>query len=386
MRILQVSSHYPPRHTGGAERVCRSLALTLSSLGHEVQVAAPMAESDDGGVHVRSLPAGAPRLAQKLLFDYTSPRATAALLGVMDEFQPDVVHMHNVYGIGSRLVAAASTRAATLVTLHDYWPIDVVAPRYRHGELVYPPLTRVLAPWIWLHRRWHAAQLRDACLVSPSDFLARRVGRELDRRMEVVRNGVDQPRDETARDRRMLFVGRLVPEKGLDEILPAMVETASRHGWGIDIAGDGPLRAPLAQRFPSVQFHGQVDPAPLYRSASILVVPSVWPENAPVVVLEGMAHGVAVLAAASGGVPEMLREGETGLLHAPGDAGGFARQLERLVSNESLRAEIGSRVRVDVAAYDWRAIATRYEGMYARACASWRERHDAVSPSIARPA
>lgn len=359
MRILQVSSHYPPYHAGGAEHCCQRLSSALAQQGHTVRVVAPV-PSSSGTVEVTTIPLSRGRALQKLIFDYNSPAATSAVLRQVAEFAPDVVHVHNVYGIGSRLISAVSTRAPTIATVHDYWPMDVVSPRYVRGVFRYPSRAHALRPWTALHRAWHARQLRGARLIAPSAFLADRVGAALGRQIDVVRNGVDLPARESTREQRLLFVGRLVWQKGLADVLPEIASAATQHGWEVDIVGDGPQRNALSSRIPGVRFHGSNDPAPFYRSAGVLVVPSVWPENAPLVLLEGMAHGLCVVASASGGIPEVVRDGETGLLHAPGDARDFARQLDEALSNEPRRETLGCRARAEMAGHAWDDVAREY--------------------------
>jgi glycosyltransferase involved in cell wall biosynthesis len=380
MRVLQVSSHYPPYHTAGAERACAGLAAALAADGHEVQVAAPVPEQPEGPIRVRTLPGGAPRPLRKLVLDYASPAATSALSAIIDDFAPDVVHVHNVYAIGSQLVRAASRRTPTLVTLHDYWPMDVVSPAYRDGQIVYPRRAGIASPWTWMHRRWHRRQLAAAHLVAPSHFLASRVGRALDREVRVLANGLDLPSVVTSAEPRMLYVGRLVPEKGLDTVLPAMVEAARRHGWQIDVVGDGPLRPLLKPRFPSVNWHGRTDPAPFYGAASILIVPSIWPENAPYVVLEGMTRGLTVIAAASGGIPEQIDDGETGFLFGPGDVAQFRTTLERAITQPALCSRIGARAIAGVTALAWPRVAQRHAEIYHRLL-SELPRDQATDPS-----
>lgn len=387
MRILQVSSHYPPYHTGGAEHCCSRLSSALAQQGHAVRVAAPVASST-GEVEVVTLPVNRRRALQKLIFDYNSPAATAVVLAQAAAFAPDVVHVHNVYGIGSRLISAISQRVPTVVTLHDYWPIDIVSPRYERGVLRYPLRAAALRPWTALHRAWHARQLRGARLVAPSGFLADRVGGALGLDINVARNGVDMPADPGKRERRVLFVGRLVWQKGLSDVLPVIAACAAEHGWEVDIIGDGPLREPLSSRYPAVRFHGNTDPAPFYRKAGVLVVPSIWPENAPLVLLEGMAHGLCVVASASGGIPEVVRDGETGLLHRPGDRRGLARRLDEALGDETRREALGGRARAEMSEHAWERVTGAYLQQYelaARASYGRSEPHTGPAFRFAGP-
>ena len=384
MRVLQVSSHYPPLHTGGAERCCNGLAHALAEHGHEVTVAAPVPEARNGPVRVRSLPATGPRTLQKLFYDYTSPAATAVLRDVISDFKPDVVHFHNVYGIGSRLIRMAAALRPTVVTLHDYWPMDVFSPSYRGGVPKYPRRAALLRPLVQLHRRLHGHHLSQAQLVAPSRFLAERVGAALGRDIAVVPNGFNTPDTPTQSEPAILFVGRLVQEKGLDTVLQAAVGLAEAAGWRIDIVGDGPLREELATRFRTVRFHGNAEAAPFYERSAILMVPSIWPENAPYVVLEGMGHGLAVLAAAAGGIPEMICDGETGLLYVPGDTASFRAAMQRLVQDAALRTAIGRAARKQVAAHTWSLVVERYLQVYA-AAQHVGEHRRAASPEMAEP-
>jgi glycosyltransferase involved in cell wall biosynthesis len=365
MRILQVTSHYPPQHTGGAERCVRSLARALVAEDHVAHVAAGGGPPpSDDGVTVSGLPVVRNRVAAKLLFDYWSPRATAAFNETLDAFRPEVVHVHNVYGLGSAIVAASARRVPTVVTLHDYWPMDVAAPRYERGRLRYPrrPMHTALTS---VHRRVHGRHVRDARLVAPSAFLGGRVGASLGCRINVIPNGVDLADHPTSGERSILYVGRLVADKGIAFALPVIADAARAAGWRVEVAGDGPLRPALERAHPEVRFHGAVaDPATLLSSASILVVPSLWPENAPLAVLEGMSHGLTVVASASGGIPEYVRDGETGLLFAPGDADSLRTQISRPIADGELRVRIGSSARRDAATRGWRGVARQYVALY----------------------
>ena len=378
MRIIQVSSHYLPHHTGGAERCCAGLARTLVDAGHQVTVLAPVPKAEHAPVRIRSLPVTRSRTLRKLLFDYAAPGATAVLGEVMRDFDPDIVHFHNIYGIGSRLIHVAAAHQPTVVTLHDYWPMDVLSPSYRDGALAYPAKATLLRPLAQLHRRMHRHHLSRAQLVAPSHFLAERVGAALDRDIAVIPNGFYQPDTTSVSEPAILFVGRLVRDKGLDIILPVAARLAHAAGWRIDILGEGPQRQELEQTFPDVRFHGWTEPAPFYERSSILLVPSIWPENAPYVVLEGMGRGLAVLASAAGGIPEMLREGETGLLHTPGEPESFKRALTRLLSDGRLRSALGDAAREQVAANGWSHIAGQYHQVYAAAQQAWEHSRSAV--------
>lgn len=182
-------------------------------------------------------------------------------------------------------------------------------------------------------------------------------------RVAVVRHGVDPapfaglgPRgSEAGPPLRLGFVGSLAPSKGVDVLLeafrglPAGRATLDLYGPLAPYHGDSAwvarVRALLAA--PGVRHRGAVDrrevPGVL-AGLDALVVPSVWPENSPLVVHEAFLAGTPVVATRAGGLPELVAPGAGGLLVAPGDAAALRRALARLIDEpgllEALRAGI----------------------------------------------
>ena len=140
---------------------------------------------------------------------------------------------------------------------------------------------------------------------------------------------------------RFVFVGRLSEEKGLLTFVQAVADA----GVAATIVGTGPqeeeLRALVERTGANVEFAGYQTGDALFdivRSAKALVLPSECYENAPVVLLEAYGVGTPVLGSDLGGIPELIREGETGLLATAGDAASFATQLAAMqaMSNDEL--------------------------------------------------
>ena len=153
---------------------------------------------------------------------------------------------------------------------------------------------------------------------------------------------------------RIVSVGRLVEQKRMDRFLNVLKQVKQHTGlpvYGI-IAGDGSQRGWLEDQASelgllpgTIEFKGRVaDTANLYRSANILVLTSDW-EGTPNVVLEAMASGLPVVANAVGGVPEIVKHGETGYLINPGDDDAMASAVLGLVNDPSLRCTLGQRAR-----------------------------------------
>jgi glycosyltransferase involved in cell wall biosynthesis len=148
----------------------------------------------------------------------------------------------------------------------------------------------------------------------------------------------DQYRDDWEEDDYFVFAGRLAPEKGIATLIRAAALSRQR----LVIAGTGPeeaaLRALAAETGAIVTFSGYLSGPALHEAigrSKALVLPSEWYENAPISVLEAYALGRPVIGARIGGIPEMIREGETGLLSLPGDAASLADALTAMAAKSA---------------------------------------------------
>ena len=202
----------------------------------------------------------------------------------------------------------------------------------------------------WLERR---LVRRADFLTSPSAALAERVGMPA----RVVPHPVDdelfRPGSHVA-GRRILFVGRLERIKGVLTLAEAFAKVPDAV---LDIVGDddpegfngASMRDHLAARLPAeaVRFHGAVPrselPA-LYRSADVVVVPSLW-ESLSYVCLEAMACGRPLVASAVGGIPEVVTDGEDGLLVPSEDPAALAAALVRVLDDAALAERLGNEAR-----------------------------------------
>ncbi|MFW6010449.1 MAG: glycosyltransferase [Gemmatimonadota bacterium] len=176
-------------------------------------------------------------------------------------------------------------------------------------------------------------------------------------RTRVLYNGVDverfhpPAREPEERPFRVLTVANLIPEKGVDVLLEAMA-MVSVDDWRLRVAGAGPeepeLRR-LAEDFgieSRTRFLGLRDDVPeLLRTSHVFVHAAVWQEALGNTVLEGMATGRPVIASRVGGIPELIQDGEEGLLVGPGDVEGIAAALESLAENAERRRRLGAEAR-----------------------------------------
>lgn len=192
----------------------------------------------------------------------------------------------------------------------------------------------------------------------------------LEGKVSVAHNGVDTltffPKEE-ARDRpRVIFVGRVLPEKGVHVLLQAVrlledldfkVTIVGRPGFDASAPlsrYERRLHRLAAQSSVPVQFAGLVQRADLphqYHESDILVVPSVFADPCPLTLLEGMASGLACVASDTGGIPELL--GTSGLLFKSGSHQELAVQLRRAITDESHRQRLASSARTRAEGFSW---------------------------------
>lgn len=129
-------------------------------------------------------------------------------------------------------------------------------------------------------------------------------------------------------------MGQIESYKGINLMLAALARLPDDMRWQLDIVGDGAMMPLLRrQRDQHISLRGKLPPedvARTYANATVLIVPSLCEENAPMVIAEAAREGLPAVAASLGGIPEMVKDGENGMLFEPGNADDLALQLRRI--------------------------------------------------------
>jgi glycosyltransferase involved in cell wall biosynthesis len=312
VRVLVLTTSYP-RHEGDfAGRFLADTVERLEARGVEVDVLAPGRGFRDFGLaygegmarNLRRRPWAVPPLLASMT---RAARRTAR--------RADLVHAH---WLPTGLPAALSGKPFVL-TLHG---TDVELARRSR------PVARQI--------------VRRASVVIGVSLALTEAARELGARdARFVPNGVAAPAGvaREAEPPEVLFAGRLSPEKGIEDLL------AVADGLRLVVAGDGPLRPQVPQALgmlPRDRLYEQLD------RAAVVVFPS-RRDGFPVACAEAMAHGRPVVATAVGGLPDMVVDGETGLLVPPGEPTALRAALDRLLADPELRARLGSAGRERIA-------------------------------------
>jgi glycosyltransferase involved in cell wall biosynthesis len=317
LRVVHLTTSYP-RHEGDfAGRFVADLVRGLA--GHvDVSVLAPGGYRDFGLAYGRGLVGNLrrrPWLAPLLVVSMILAVRRAA-------GRRDLVHAHWL-AAGAICVLA---RRRFVLTLHG----SGTAGRFADLELARR------------HPRLFGFVVRRAeVVIGVSEALAEVARRCGGRDVRTIPNGVALPASTGAEAEpvEVLFVGRLSPEKGIEELV------AATEGMNLVVAGDGPLRRLVPDALGFVPHDELGD---LYDRAAVVVCPS-YREGLPLCVLEAMAHGKPVVASAVGGIPELVEDGVTGYLVEPGDVTGLRTAIERLLADPALRRRLGRAARARVA-------------------------------------
>lgn len=298
-----------------------------------------------------------------------SSEAVSQITRLIRDEKPDVLHCHNIYHqlTPSIVSAAADMGVPVVLTLHDYKPVCPVYTQLSNGQ----PCARcgdgtfeaILArrcadgslgrsALLWAEARYHAllgSYHRVEKFIAPSRFMYEAIVRRFSADKVIhIPNGIDSSRIDMSvgDDGYILYCGRLSPEKGVEDLLKA--HTTAHGAWRLVIAGTGPLLDELRKKYPAADFKGHLSGIELERTirgAALIVVPSVWHENSPLSILEAMAHGKPVVASRIGGIPELVRDGTTGLLFDPGNASELSEKIRDLLADRSRRETFGRNAR-----------------------------------------
>ncbi|HEY8508847.1 MAG TPA: glycosyltransferase family 4 protein, partial [Steroidobacteraceae bacterium] len=335
---------------------------TLASNGHSVDVVTsgmsdlPQLETA-GDVNVHRVRcwrrkrhySTAPELATTLLPTYR----TACRL--IETHAPDLIHAHFV--LPSGIVARALSvkyRIPYVLTAHGS---DI--PGYNPDR--FAMLHRLLQPL------WRRVVRDAAAITSPSQFLATLLQQSLDVPVNVIPNGyTPEAHFGCGKSNLVLVVARLLPRKGVQHFIESVAAMTGdwARDWRFVIAGDGPCLAHLkqlaARRGANVQFTGFLDRTSLrrlYEQARILVFPSIR-ENFPMVLLEGMDAGCAIIATDAEGCAEVV--GDAGVVVPRGRSQPIREALIRLMQHPDECEAFSERARQRAELFRWPRIAAQY--------------------------
>ena len=354
MRVLIVHNRYQQK--GGEDGVVANESALLAAHGHDVEV---MLVDND---HIQGA-------ASKVVAAISSMYSLSGQRKVEDAiraFRPDVVHVHNFFPTLSPAIfrTCTSMRVPVVHTLHNYRIVCAAATLFRDGHICEDCVTqRSMMPGIkhacyrgsrvgsavngmdmLLHQYLHTWQDHITSYIALTEFAADKMStfRIPRAKIHIKPNfAVDQGAGDGEGDF-ALFAGRFTEEKGVRTLLEA--DLAGALCMDVVVLGDGPLRHEMEQAasLPGsrLRLRGFVDKrtsAELMRSARVLLLPSLWYEGFPLVLVEALSAGLPVLAADQPNLRSVLPL-TAGAFFAPGNATALAKQMMRFATGNSVES------------------------------------------------
>lgn len=403
MRVLMLSQSYPPVFGGLATHV-RTLSIELVSHGHDVTVATQwyqgMPEFElDHGVRVYRFHSTMQHMPwlfrdskRHIATPFPDPGAMMALRQIIKKEQPEIVHAHN-WLVYSFLPLKVWSGVPLVVTLHDY---NLVCAKltmlYHDAPCEGPALAKCLScasqhyglvkgfPIVLSNRVMSLTERGLVDMFMPNSEAVAVGSGLVEGRLpfQVIPHFI--PRDEEIpqgdpepylaqlpTEDYLLYAGSLSPHKGVDVLLRAYAGLTNppplvlighlSPGWQL------PSEA-YAQNVVLLKDWPRFAVLEAWRRSLIGLVPSVWSEPFGLVVLEAMSAGRPVIASRTGGIIDIVADGETGLLVQPGDPLALRQAIERLVADAALRNHMGQAAQRKFKDFEVSALVPRFERVY----------------------
>lgn len=317
--------------------------------------------------------------AGRILYSLEAKKRLSQLL---DKYPVDIAHLHNIHHqlSPSILHTLKKKKIRVVMTLHDYKMVcasysmmvnektceacsggkytGIIRNKCVKGSLAKSCLAMLE---MYVHHKLFDIYNNVDVFISPSLFLKHKL-EEMGFRKEIrhLSNFIDPekfkrvgPEENSSKDS-VVYFGRLANGKGLWTLLEAAKNLEGEIE--VKIIGDGPLRNNLEESvkregMKNVRFLGYQKGDELYREikkSKAVIISSMWYENNPISVLEAFALGKPVIGARIGGIPELVKEKDTGLLFEPGNSIDLREKIEMLLSDNALCSKMGSNARMFV--------------------------------------
>lgn len=376
LRFLMITTFYPPYHFGGDGNYVRQLAHILVGMGHTVDIVhdidayrllsdnpEPAAIVEPDGITVHGLETRIPALSCLATQQLGTPVVNRRRIQrIIDQGNFDVIHYHNISLVGGPGILAMGSGAVKLYTAHEHWLVCPTHILWRYNrevcdkrECIRCVLSFKRPPQLWRYTGLLKRKIQHVdAFCSPSEFSANKHKEYgFPRDMRVIpsflrdKTATPEPSDiiPTAVHHRpfFLYVGRLEIIKGVQDIIPAFLDSPPAD---LLIVGAGnyeqELRA-LAGDSQHIHFLGWKPPEEikiLYSQATAVLMPSVCYEVFPLVVLEAFKERTPIIARDLGPYPEVVRKSQGGLLFETQEQ--LRAAIDQLATNTQQRNQMGA--------------------------------------------
>ena len=363
MRVMLLSTLYPPLIQGGAEKAAWQLAEALVAEGDEVSVITMHPGKDEtidtlNGVRIYRIPMdnvywpfgssvkqSAPKRLLWHLRDVWNWKTAARVGRILDVERPEVVNSHLLIGFSAAVWREVKKREIRLVhTMHDYYLLCPRADMFHQGRICQTRCAQCKA--LTITRKIASASVDSAVSVSKyvldahksRDYFSGVTGSVI---YNVSTLPGSQPAAATDPDPENLvfgFLGRLEEFKGVQTILQA-TRLLSGRNWRLRVGGaglDSHVRALQAEfNDPRIEWLGFTRADDYFRSIHINIIPSLWADPLPYVVIESHLHGKPIIHSDSGGIPEAAALGRKTAIFPAGEVSALADLMNSALANRA---------------------------------------------------
>lgn len=311
------------------------------------------------------------KASKNLIYSFEAKKKFEALI---EKERPDIIHLHNIYHqiSPSILSVCRKYKLPTVMSLHDYKLVCPIYTLFTDGHLCEKCLNKKYY-WCWFKKCTRGSYIQSFLnatemyihhkllniydqvdvFVSPSLFLMKKL-REAGFRGKIVLIPHfvwvnDFVPSSTCEENVILYFGRLSAEKGIFTLLEALKGQKVR----CHIIGSGPLKHELENKIHSCGINNVTlsvhkpweNMMDMLRRALFVILPSEWYENSPRVIYEAFAMGKPVIGSRTGGIPELVKDHQTGLTFTPGDASDLREKISQLWQNQEWVIKMGRNAR-----------------------------------------
>lgn len=399
MRILMLAQFYPPL-IGGEERHVRNLSIELAARGHEVAVATLWQEGmeefiEDQGVRVYRIRGSMQRLSSLFKSDrrhappFSDPETMLALRRVVLKERPEIVHAHN-WLLHSFTPIKRWSKAKLIVTLHDcslvcamqqfvYEGRECSGPALKkclkcatetYGAAKGVPISLALRAWGGLARQTVDMFLPVSQAVAQANELARHnvphriTPNFIPDTPNIQFDDTNPLLEQLPEGDFLLYVGNIGRDKGIGVLLQAYDEMQSEVPLVLIGQPEAGFSATLPPNVRMLQSWPHAAVMSAWRRCSLALMPSICLDACPTVTMEAMAAGRAVVASQIGGLPDIVADGETGLLVPAGNPHALSEAMQRLLTERTTRERMGNMAIKRVTDFQARAVVPRIEQIY----------------------
>lgn len=377
--IIICSNAYPPNFIGGAEIIAHNQAKELKKKGHNVIVLAGDTYSNKRqyevytenfeGIDIYRIRLNSENFDNNFI-NFKNKEVEDVFLKIIDKYNPDVVHCHNIIGLSLGIIdIAKNIGIKTIVTLHDHWGYCYKNTILKSNGKLCDDFSKCYECKKYIMDNGNKIPIKARSdyfkfildkvdvFISPSKYLADsyiKAGIPKEK-MNVIWNGIDINRyinieKKVSSKLRFTFVGHFGKHKGVITMLEALTYIKDIDKIQINLVGDGEEKnsyinfAKKNNILKNIKFWGKVPNSEInkvYEETDVYFIASIWPENQPVSITEAFICKIPVIASKLGGNIELIEDKKEGIFFEPGNAKDLAKKLEYFIENPELISKYG---------------------------------------------